>query len=167
MTERFGLDESRLADVAGRYPVTDDHGAFLALETAILGTVGPSTAVITGGPCDLAVELLADANGELNCYRILIHPTPDPADPWIAGPAETVTDRDRLAEPTEDGGIYDTAQIIRDAATLASELLAWSRRAGITAPTRHGNPQQLASVRTKTGRDSRTARNTRQGDTAP
>ena len=129
MTERFGLDESRLADVAGRYPVTDDHSAFLALETAIRGRDGdPATAVITGGPCDLAVELLANEYGELDGYRLLIHPAANLTDPWIASNTESVTGRDRLAEPDEDGGIYNTAQIIRDAVTLANELLAWSQR---------------------------------------
>ena len=129
MTEQFGLDESRLADVAGRYPVTDDHSAFLALETAIRGHDGdPATAVITGGPCDLAVELLANEYGELDGYRLLIHPAANLTDPWIASNTESVTGRDRLAEPDEDGGIYNTAQIIRDAVTLANELLAWSQR---------------------------------------
>jgi hypothetical protein len=124
---QFGVDESRLADLAARYPVNDDHGAFLALEAAILGDDGnQATAVITGGPCDLAVEALADANGEVDGYRLLIHPATDLAAPWTASHVERVSDRDTLAEPTRDGGTYDTAEIIRDAATLANELLTWS-----------------------------------------
>lgn len=33
-----------------------------------------------------------------------------------------------MDQPGEDGGIYNTAQIVRAAATLANELLAWSQR---------------------------------------
>jgi hypothetical protein len=72
----------------------------------------------------LAVELLADADGELDGYRILIHPTSDPADPWIASNIERVSDREPLDQPTGSGGIYDTAEIIRDAVKIANDPLA-------------------------------------------
>lgn len=152
---QFGVDEPRLADLAARYPVEDDRSAFLALQAAIQGDDDDPAAVITGGPCDLAVELLADADGQTSGYRLLVHPAADLAAPWIASNVEEVIDRDMLAEPTEDGGTYDTAQIVRDAAITANGLLTWDAAAvaGIPLPVT-GNgpaavPAPLAGVRTR------------------
>jgi hypothetical protein len=125
---RFRVDEAGLADLAERYPVEDDHSAFLAIETAILGDDGNQAHAVIRGGCEVAVELLANGDGELDGYRMLIHPSSDLGDPWIAGHIERVIDREQLPEPDEGGGAYDPAAIIRDAAAEASRLLAWSER---------------------------------------
>jgi hypothetical protein len=125
---QFTINETALADLADRYPVEDDHSAFLAIETAILGNWGDGADAVIQGGCEVAVDLLANSDGEIDGYRMLIHPSGDLSAPWIAGHIERTIDREPLPEPTEDGGTYDTAQIIRDAAQAASELLAWSER---------------------------------------
>jgi hypothetical protein len=125
---RFWLDEAALADLAERYPVDDDHSAFLTIETAILGDDGDRAHTVIQGGCEVAVELLANGDGELDGYRMLIHPSSDLGDPWIAGHVERVIDREQLPEPDEEGGIYDPAEIIRAAVTEANRLLKWSER---------------------------------------
>jgi hypothetical protein len=125
---RFWADEAGLAALAENYPVDDDHSAFLMLEAAILSPdVERGGATIQGG-CELAVELLAGGDGEIDGYRLLIHPSGELDDPWIAGHIERVIDRDLLPEPDMDDGSYDVAQIVRDAVTEANRLLEWSER---------------------------------------
>ena len=114
MTE-FTLDESRLADAAGRYEIETDHDALLALEAVILGDGdgGPMLA----GPCEVAIDLLADADGELDGYRIILHPDAGEATPWLASSIQ------RVSYHRSDG--RDTAGIIRDLVRVANSLLAW------------------------------------------
>lgn len=114
----FTLDESRLADLADQYEIETDHDALLALETAIQGdhNGGP----LLTGPCEIAVELLANGDGEPDGYRLLLRPDPDPAAPWLAGDVQLAAD--------QRGNGLDTAEIIREFARAASSLLAWHRR---------------------------------------
>lgn len=125
MTQQFTLDESRLAELAGRYPVETDHDALLAIEAA-LPEINEDPLIT--GPCEIAIELLADNDGEIDGWRVIISPDRAPDGPWIGGPIERAHYRETLDEPTEDGGIYDTAEIIRDTVTRANELLAWYER---------------------------------------
>jgi hypothetical protein len=121
---QFTLNETGLADLAERYPVEDDHSALLALETAILGNGGFSSPLITG-PCELSVDLLANGYGVIDGYRLLIRPSEDADDPFLASHIQRVTDLIPLTAPDDDGGLYDTAEIIRSAVRAANELLAW------------------------------------------
>jgi hypothetical protein len=69
----FTLDEQRAARLAESYPLVGhaaerDHTAFLLVEEAITdGTLRG------GGPCSLATDRLADSEGELDGYIILLH----------------------------------------------------------------------------------------------
>src|SRR5262245_54181249 len=89
MATEFTLDEARLADLAARYEIETDHDALLALEAVILGDGdgGP----LLDGPCEVHVDLLADADGELDGYRVLLHPEDDPAAPWLASHIQRVS----------------------------------------------------------------------------
>ena len=117
MTE-FTLDESRLANVASRYEIETDHDALLALEAVILGDGGGVEGdPLLDGPCEIGVDLLADADGELDGYRIILHPDEDLAAPWVASGIQ------RVSYHREDG--RDTAGIITDFARVANSLFAW------------------------------------------
>jgi hypothetical protein len=122
MTEvnQFTLDESRLALVAGRYEIGTDHDALLALEAVILGDGdgGP----LLAGPCEIAVDLLADQDGELDGYRVILHPDAGEAAPWLASGIQ------RVSYHRDDG--RGTAEIIRDFARVANSLLAWHQERG-------------------------------------
>jgi hypothetical protein len=123
---QFVLDKTRLPELAGDYPVSDDRSALLALETAILGNGEHSSPLITG-PCDLGVDLLANGDGEIDGYRIVIHPSADDDEPYISSQIQRVSYFTPLAEPTEDGDLYDTAEIVLSAVMTANELLAWAQ----------------------------------------
>jgi hypothetical protein len=112
----FTLDEDLaaeetgdLGDFAERYPVEDDHSAALAIDTAI------SDGLITGPDgWEIGVDLLANLDGELDGYRILVTP---PRARW------------HLASPmlsTLPGyiGTPDTLDVLREAVTTANDLLA-------------------------------------------
>ena len=116
----FTLDESRLAHVAGRYEIETDHDALIALESVILGDGdnGP----LLAGPCEIAVDLLADADGELDGYRIILHPAAGETAPWLASGIQRVSYH-------RDAG-HDTAGIIRDFVRVANSLLAWHQQPG-------------------------------------
>jgi hypothetical protein len=62
MTE-FTLDESGLAPVASPHEIKTDHDALVALDAVILGDGDSSP---RPGPCEIAADLLADADGELD-----------------------------------------------------------------------------------------------------
>jgi hypothetical protein len=118
MTE-FILDESRLADVAGRYEIENDHDALLALEAVIHGDSDGS--LLLGCPCEVAIDLLANADGELDGYRIVLHPAADENLPWLASSIQ------RASEHRDNG--RGTAGIIRDFVRVANSLLT-SHHAG-------------------------------------
>jgi hypothetical protein len=122
---RFIVYGHMLPGIAERFPVSTDHGAVMALNEALFTTEGELCDSAIDGPCDMAAELLADSDGEIDGYRIMIHPAGNVNDPWIAGHIEYVRDRETLPEPDEEGGIYDVAAIIRDAVQAANELLDW------------------------------------------
>jgi hypothetical protein len=124
---RFVLDESGLAGLAENYPVDDDHSALLMLETAIIGNGESSPPLITG-PCELAIDLLANSSGEIDGYRVIIRPDDSDDAPWLASHICRVSYLEPLPEPDENGGLYDTAEIVRDAVQTANELLEWSQR---------------------------------------
>jgi hypothetical protein len=139
MTE-FTLDESRLAHVAGRHEIETDHDALLALEAVILGD-GDSDPLLAG-PCEIAVDLLADADGELDGYRIILHPAADEAAPWLASGIQ------RASSHRDDG--RDAAGIIRDFVRVANSLLAWHQEhRQATAP----QPAPLVFAHPKPHRD--------------
>ena len=119
MTE-FTLDDSRLADVASRYEIETDHDALLALETVILGD-GDSGPLLDGG-CEIGVDLLADAEGEIDGYRIILHPDEDLSAPWLASSIQ------RVSYHRDDG--RDTAGIIRDFVRVANSLFTWNQGRG-------------------------------------
>lgn len=112
MPDFFTLDETRLAVVAAGLDIETDHDAVLALQAAILGD--DDSAPLLAGPCEIAVDLLADDNGEIDGYRAILHP---PGSPWLASDIQRVTGH-------LDAGL-DTAGIIRDFAAVASALWAW------------------------------------------
>jgi hypothetical protein len=122
---RFTLDYAGLADLVVNYSVATDHDALLAIESALPGTA--DRPLITG-PCELAVDLLADGDGAIDGYRIIIHPDEDPGAPWLASHICRVSYFDELPEPNEESGLYDPAEIIENAVKTANELLEWSRR---------------------------------------
>lgn len=135
MTGRFTVDEAALAAVLPdmpelgslieRYPVESDHDALLALEAAIIHDEGYQSAAITG-PCEIAVDLLTDSDGEIDGWRIIIHPDDTyPDAPWLASSIRRVHYLEPLPEPAEGRGVYDTAAIIRDAVETANAMLDW------------------------------------------
>jgi hypothetical protein len=107
-------DEDELAELAADYEVTDDQEASIVLDAAIFGIDGDP--VIAGG-CEIAVDLLADGDGQIDGYRVIIHPTTDTEDPWIASSILRASDYDN-----------DPAAIIRDVVKIANDMLAWSER---------------------------------------
>ena len=124
---RFVLNESGLAELADRYPVEDDHSALLALETAILGNGVSSPPLITG-PCELAIDLLADGGGEIDGYRVIIRPDESEDAPWLASHICRVSYFGMLDEADENGGLYDPAEIVQAAVATANQLLAWRQQ---------------------------------------
>lgn len=120
----FWLDYSGLAQLAADYEVDEDRDALLAIEAALPGT---GDHPLISGPCAMAVDLLADSDGEIDGYRIIIHPTPDLNEPWIASPICRVSDLEQL-ERRVGRPNYDTAEIIENAVKTANELLEWSKR---------------------------------------
>jgi hypothetical protein len=121
MTQQFTLDESRLANLAACYPVETDHDAMMAVDAAIHPSEGEP--LITG-PCEMAVDSLANGDGEIDAWRVIICPGRDA--PWLGSPsAASVEYLDRLPEPDEEGGLYDPAVIIRNAVADANWLLDW------------------------------------------
>jgi hypothetical protein len=123
--DRFQVYGHMLPGIAARFPVEDDHGAVLALEEALFPAEGELRESAISGPCDMAADLVANDDGEIDGYRIIIHPSGNVNAPWIAGHIEYVRDRETLPEPDEEGGVYDVAAIIRDAVATANELLNW------------------------------------------
>jgi hypothetical protein len=115
---RFAVNEAGLAELAEDYEVENDLDAMLLLTAAIQGDTRSREPVITG-PCDIAADALTNGEGYTDCYRILIHPSSAPGDPWIAGNAESVFDGELPA---------DAEEIIRDAVEQANKLLAWNER---------------------------------------
>lgn len=122
---QFTLDYSGLAALVVAYSVATDHDALLALEAALPGT---SDHPLITGPCEMAVDLLADGDGEIDGYRIIIRPDDAPDAPWLASHICRVSYLDELREPDEEGGLYDPAEVIENAVKTANELLDWSRR---------------------------------------
>ena len=120
---RFELDYSGLASLVMNYPVEDDHSAMLAIEAALPGTADRP---LISGPCEMAVDLLADGDGEIDGYRIIIRP--NDTSPWLATHIQRVSYLEQWDDPTDPGDLYDTAQIIELAVQGANELLEWSRR---------------------------------------
>jgi hypothetical protein len=127
MTQRFTLDESRLPELAACHPVETDHDAMMALDAAI--HPGEGEPLITG-PCEMAVDSLANGDGEIDAWRVIIRPPDEdhPGAPWLGGQVQSVEYLDRLPEPDEEGGLYDPAVILRDAVDAANELLDWYQR---------------------------------------
>jgi hypothetical protein len=113
----FRLDEARLADFAGDCTVDDDLDAFLVIETAIQG-LGADDPLITG-PCQLAIDLLANSSGEPDGYRLLIpHGTH-----WAASKVQSVTEMTQNEGAALRESLYDPAEILRGAMLIANELL--------------------------------------------
>lgn len=111
----FTLDESRLAELADNFEIVTDHDALLALETAIQGdSYRPP---VLSGPCEIAVDLLENSDGETDGYRALLRPDPGADAPWLASGIQRVSDH--------RGDGLDTAGIIADFARLASSLFSW------------------------------------------
>jgi hypothetical protein len=122
---RFELDYSGLASLVFEHCVANDHDAMLAIEAALPGV---SDHPLISGPCAMAVDLLADGDGEIDGYRIIIHPASDLNEPWIASPIFRVSDVEQWDDPPDPGDLYDTAEIIENAVKTANELLEWSER---------------------------------------
>lgn len=122
---RFELDYSGLASLVFEHCVASDQDALLAIEAALPGT---GDHPLISGPCEIAVDLLADGDGEIDGYRIIIHPAPDPSEPWIASPICRVSDVEQWDDPADPDDLYDTAEIIENAVRTANELLEWSER---------------------------------------
>jgi hypothetical protein len=106
--------------------VETDHDAMMALDAAI--HPGEGEPLITG-PCEMAVDSLANSDGEIDAWRVIIRPPDEdhPGAPWLGGQVQSVEYLDRLPEPDEEGGLYDPAVILRDAVDAANELLDWYR----------------------------------------
>jgi hypothetical protein len=143
MTQQFELDEDRLPELAG-YPVENDHDALLLLEAA-LDLSGDRDGPAVTGPCELAIDLLADGDGEIDGWRIIIHPDEEyPDAPWLASSIRRVSYLELLPEPTEDGGLYDPAVIIRDAVDTANGMLAWYSRLAVFGRVIEDETEQVA-----------------------
>jgi hypothetical protein len=132
---RFWIDEGALAELAELCPVYDDQDAAGVLTTAMLGSDGDQAHAVIRGGCEIAADLLADhaEHGEVDGWRIIIHPSSDLDAPWIASHIFRVSDLDRMQaspdEPYDDReGSYDTAEIIRETVRTANEMLKWSER---------------------------------------
>lgn len=112
----FTLGEPVIADLADRYEIATDHDALLVLEAAIHGHHSSGRSIVRG-PCEVTVELLADADADLDGYRILLRHGPGRDSPWLA------SDVRRAADHLEAG--MDTRDIIRDFLKTANGLYAW------------------------------------------
>jgi hypothetical protein len=126
----FTLDERRLPDVAARYPIETDHDALLALETVIRGdrAGGP----LLKRPCGIAVDLLTNADGEIDGYRIILRPERDADAPGLASGIQRASHHRAAGR--------DTTGIIRDFTRVANSLLARHQADG-----QPGAPQRTAS----------------------
>jgi hypothetical protein len=117
----FTLDEDQdQADsFTERYPVDDDHGGALAIDTAI------GDGLITGPDgWEIAVDLLANLDGELDGYRILVT---RPGQAWYLA-SEVLS----VLPGTEP----DTMDVFREAVTAANDLLAaWTTRTSAETAT--------------------------------
>jgi hypothetical protein len=152
MTQRFTLNESRLPELADpelgdRFPVVTDHDVLMLLEAVLPGT---SDSPLIDGPCEMAIDLLADEDGLIDGWRVIIRPDEEHTDaPWLSSHINRVSYLEPLPEPTENDGRYDPAAIIRDAVALANELLDWYERTALTGPELAALRELLAYNRDK------------------
>jgi hypothetical protein len=113
-TTLFTLDEARAGedfgegDFADRYPVEDEHSAALAIDAAMQAGLITSPEGYTVG-----VDLLANLDGEIDGWRILVRR--DPYDGW-----RMASEMLAVLPGTE----LDTLDVLREAVTMANELLA-------------------------------------------
>jgi hypothetical protein len=110
--ETFTLDEAAAAgrNFAENYPVEDDHSAAVAITEAI------TSGLITGpAGYEMAVDLLANLDGELDGYRILV--SREGESRYLAGEVLNI-------EPEDE---TDTMDVLRTAVTIANGLLATAK----------------------------------------